>query len=105
MPAPGLGSGDARADDMPEVDIEFHPNPDSMTVRFGGGGPLASDEVTIRVDDGPNRTWASLDADLQPGQPLNSGETVTIGEWSEGQSVEVYYHGNQTQGVLERYDP
>lgn len=57
------------------------------------------------VEGGPNETWATWDVDLQSGQPLDAGETMTIEQWSEGQSVRVYYVGNESQGVLASYDP
>jgi hypothetical protein len=104
LPAPSLGGGD-EPDGLPDVEIEFHPNPDSITVGYQGGDALRSDQVYVDVEGGPNETWATWDVDLQSGQPLDGGETMTIEQWSEGQSVRVYYVGNESQGVLASYDP
>ena len=101
----GDGDSEARADDLPDADITFHPNPDSMTVGYEGGDTLPSHEVYVHVEDGRNRTWAAWDADLQAPQPLDAGETMTIPEWSEGQWVRVYYQGNNSSGVLASHEP
>lgn len=97
--------GEGEGTDLPNAEIEFHPNPDSMTVYYGGGGTLPSDQVYVEVGGGQNQTWASWDVDVQPGQPLDAGEELTIPEWSEGQSVRVYYVGNESSGALANHDP
>lgn len=101
VPSVPVLNPDAQEEETRVAEIDFRPNPTTMTVQFEGGGPVSSTEVYVNVEGAENRTWAAYDVDLQPGQPLDAGEEITVEQWSEGDSIRVYYQGE----VLAVYDP
>ena len=105
LPAPSLVGGEERAEELPDVQIEFRPNPGSITLYFAGGDAIESGRVYVDIEGGLNETWASLDLDTERNDPLDAGEKVGITEWSEGQAIRIYYQGNNSSGVIARYDP
>ncbi|WP_232687270.1 hypothetical protein [Halobacterium zhouii] len=105
FPTLSVDPTEPREDDLPDVQIEFRPNPNSMTLYFAGGDAIESGRVYVDIVGGKNRTWAGIDLDLDPSDPLDAGERASVTEWSEGQAIRIYYQGNNSSGVIARYDP
>ncbi|MFB6069104.1 MAG: hypothetical protein ABEJ90_04175 [Halobacterium sp.] len=103
---PGAPTRDAgRHDSPPNAEIAFAPSEASMAVLYEGGDAVDADAVYIDVEGEPRQSWAGLDPDTAPQNPLDAGERVSVSSWEAGDTVRVVWSAGGDTDVLATYQP
>lgn len=101
---PSLSPGTEEPTAGPDVEFEFSPSKESVTVKHAGGSSIDTGDLYVDVEGGRNETWVSRDPDLQRGDPIEAGEKVVVTGVSSGTTIRlVWTNPDGTKAVLETY--
>lgn len=96
----GLGGGAEAAPTM-NMDYEYQPAADSLTVTHAGGDTLEAGSVEVVVNGQPVGTWAQFGG---PGD-VTVGDSMRVPNVDDGDTVQLVWTGGSDDQVISSYSP